>query len=173
MSALTHVRSLHDTIIQLVKVVHIVQSDGPDHDVIYSDPQVPFSIFLSIPKKRSATDSLRVAESIIHEAMHLQLTLVEQLVALTHQRNHKVFSPWKAEYRSIAGIIHGLYVFQVIDCFYKKLLALPFYRGTSSNYMNKRIQCITGEIHTINNSQMRSSLSKHGKLLLSRLLASS
>lgn len=173
MSVLAHVRSLRNTIIQLVKVVHIVRSDGPDYDVSHSDPQVPFSIFLSIPKQRSAIDSLRVAESIVHESMHLQLTIVEQLVNLAHEPSQKIFSPWKAEYRSIGGIIHGLYVFQVINNFYNELLALPFYRGTSSYYMQKRIERINEEIHALNISNTQSSLSKHGKLLLSRLLASS
>ena len=173
MSALAHVPSLRDTIIQLVKVVHIVQSDGPDYDVSHSDPQVPFSIFLSIPKQRSAIDSLRVAEAIVHESMHLQLTLVEQLVGLAEETSHRVFSPWKAEYRSIGGIIQGFYVFQVISNFYNELLALPFYRGTPSYYMQKRIDSINEEIHELNISNTQSSLSKHGTLLLSRLLASS
>ena len=171
MSVLAHVPSLRDTIIQLVKVVHIVQSDGPEYDVSHSDPRVPFSIFLSILKQGSPINSLRVAESIVHESMHLQLTFVEQLVVLAHETSHKVFSPWKAEYRSISGIIHGLYVFQVIYNFYKELLALPFYRGTPSIYICKRIQCIRGEIRTLNISKTRSSLSEHGKILLPRLLA--
>lgn len=173
MSVLAHVRSLRDTIIQLVKVVHIVRSDGPDYDVSHSDPQVPFSIFLSIPEQRSPIDSLRVAESIVHESMHLQLTLVEQLVKFAKETSQKIFSPWKSEYRNINGIIHGLYVFQVINNFYNELLALSLYRGNPSYYMQKRIERINEEIHALNTSGTQSSLSKHGKLLLQRLLTSS
>jgi len=173
MSALARVPSLRDTIIHLVKVVHIVQSNGPDYDVSHSDPQVPFSIFLSIPNQRSAFNSLRVAEAIVHEAMHLQLTIVEQLVTLAHETSQKVFSPWKAEYRSIGGVIHGLYVFQVINDFYSELLELSFYHRTLSCYMKKRIEHINKETHTLKFSNTLASLSKHGKRLLSRLLAPS
>ena len=172
MSVLAHVQSLRDTIIQLVKVVHIVQSNGPDYDVSHSDPQVPFSIFLSIPNQRSAFNSLRVAEAIVHEAMHLQLTIVEQLVTLAHETSQNVFSPWKAENRSIGGTIHGLYVFLIINNFYDELLALSLYSARPSYYMQKRIERINEEIQALNLSNTQSSLSKHGKILLSRLLGS-
>src|SRR6266850_973187 len=98
---LAAIPSLHRTIATLVRVCHLIKPADGDYDVSYSDPQVPFSIFLSVPQRRRAHDALRVAESIVHEAMHLQLTLIdqclEQLLALScwslssldHMRNRR------------------------------------------------------------------------------------
>src|SRR5262249_18705097 len=76
--------TLHHTVATLVRVCHLVKPEHDDYDVSYSDPQVPFSIFVSVPPRRAANDALRVAESLVHEAMHLQLTLIEQAVPLVH-----------------------------------------------------------------------------------------
>ena len=75
---LTSLPTLHGTVAKLVRVCHLIKPEDDDYDVSYSDPQVPFSIFVSVPQRRRANDALRVAESIVHEAMHLQLTLIEQ-----------------------------------------------------------------------------------------------
>ena len=79
---LAHVPTLQKTVGSLVGVCHILKPEDDDYDVSHSHPYVPFSIFVSIPQQRRANCELRVAESIVHEAMHLQLTLLEQ--APTH-----------------------------------------------------------------------------------------
>jgi len=64
-----------------------------------------------------------LAESIVHEALHLQLTLVESIEPLVAESpaGVLVFSPWKNELRSFHGFIHGVYVFANLRCFWKKV----------------------------------------------------
>lgn len=138
---LARVPTLQKTVGSLVGVCHILKPDDDDYDVSHSDPYVPFSIFVSIPQQRKANCELRVAESIVHEAMHLQLTLLEQALPMICPSDDTYFSPWKGELRSPQGILHALYVFRVIDQFLEQLLTLSIWSSESVDYMrNRRIK---------------------------------
>jgi hypothetical protein len=58
----------------------------PEFDISHSDPEVPFSIFVSVPGVDEPYGPLRLAEQIVHECMHLQLTLIERKRSVRHQR---------------------------------------------------------------------------------------
>ncbi len=138
---LAQVPTLQKTVGSLVRVCHILKPEDDDYDVSHSDPYVPFSIFVSVPQKRKANCELRIAESIVHEAMHLQLTLLEQVLPLICPSDEAYFSPWKGEFRSPQGILHALYVFRVIDQFLEQLLTLSIWPSESIDYMrNRRIK---------------------------------
>ena len=107
------VPSLALTVSALVRSVHILKSDDPGIDISFSDPSIPFSIFLSVSRGKGA--DLRIAEAIIHETMHLQLSLMERVVPLVLDNTMARFSPWKQKLRPLSGLIHALYVFRVID----------------------------------------------------------
>ena len=107
--------SLFATVAALVRSVHVLDPADDEYDVSFSEPDIPFSIFVSVPQELLIP--LRIAEAIIHEAMHLQLTLIERYVPLVIKTQKKIFSPWRGEYRSIQGVLHALYVFRVIDNF--------------------------------------------------------
>lgn len=113
--------SLAQTVSALVRSVHILKSDDPGIDISFSDPLIPFSIFLSVSQGKDA--GLRIAEAIIHETMHLQLSLVEQAVPLVLDDTMARFSPWKKKLRPLSGLIHALYVFRVIDTWLEKISA--------------------------------------------------
>jgi HEXXH motif-containing protein len=117
LALISQVSSLMRTIATLVRSLHVIKPADEDHDVSFSEPHVPFSIFVSVSEKRIANDALRVAEAIVHEAMHLQLTLFEKLILLAEPGGRKYYSPWKKEYRDCRGVLHALYVFAVIDRF--------------------------------------------------------
>lgn len=117
------VPTLLDSVLGLVKSMHVLDPDDAASDVSFSKPELPFSIFVSVPRQRVAHDSFRVAEAIVHEAMHLQLSLVEQRVPLVCGDEGRFYSPWKEEPRNTAGILHGLYVFAVIDEWLERLPA--------------------------------------------------
>ncbi len=106
--------SLFITVLTLVRSIHILSAESDQHDVSFSDPTIPFSIFISMPSVHETNSSIRLAEAIIHEAMHLQLTLIEKLCPLIFEDNKKLFSPWKNEDRRPSGVLHALYVFSVI-----------------------------------------------------------
>jgi hypothetical protein len=115
------VPSLYASLRQLIKSVHVLQSCTENCDISFSDPAVPFSIFVSMPSKYSSAASLRLAEAIIHEAMHLQLSLVERITAIAFAGPPQHYSPWKQSKRNASGVLHALYVFTVIDSWLKQL----------------------------------------------------
>lgn len=112
------VPSLHATVAAYLRTLHVLQASGSDFDVSHSDPEVPFSIFVSIPSV-DREGKLRLAESIIHECMHLQFTMIEAELPLVCDRNVLVFSPWQQTARPLSGVLHGLYVFSVIDAYFR------------------------------------------------------
>ena len=58
---------LRSAISELVWCCHIVLPHGDDYDLSFSDPAIPFSIFISTPVSACQISVLRVAESLIHE----------------------------------------------------------------------------------------------------------
>jgi HEXXH motif-containing protein len=154
--ALKHVPHMTESISSVVKSIHPLQAPR-DHDVSHSTPELPFSIFVSIPDKDERDASLRVAESLIHEAMHLQLTLVDSIDPLTIDDRAGGYSPWKNEIRPVAGLLHGLYVFAVI---YQALEFLAGANGKGGQYCHKRMDVIRREITSF--SEMPKGLSEIG-----------
>ena len=163
--------TLHHTVAQLVRVCHLIKPEDDDYDASYSDPQVPFSIFVSAPHRRRANDVLRVAESLVHEAMHLQLTLIEQAVPLVHPSDEKYFSPWKGAYRSPQGVLHALYVFRVIDQCLEQLLALLGWPLSSADHMRYRRNEIALQVREIEAFKDSSALTVLGARFVQRLIA--
>ena len=126
------VPTLHNSVALLVKSVHILESKAKDCDISFSDPALPFSIFISAPTEDSPNIAFRLAEATIHEAMHLQLSLLERLTPIAPAEGSKHYSPWKKSDRAAGGLLHALYVFTVIDSW---LNELPF---ASNQYLLMR-----------------------------------
>ena len=135
---LAQVPTLRATVATLVRTCHVLKPDNDACDASHSDPLVPFSAFVSVPQSRGQTDALRVAESLVHEAMHLQLTLIERLLPLVEKSDQTYFSPWKGTQRSPRGVLHALYVFRAIDSFFGRLLALPGWSVACVDHMRGR-----------------------------------
>lgn len=129
----------------LVRSLHLIHSEQEDCDISFSEPHLPFSIFVSVPTRRVRNDALRVAEGILHEAMHLHLTLIERVVPLTVPGSSKYFSPWRNEHRTAQGVLHAIYVFSAIHYFYCKLSS-TFIRPDDMNYITKRLAQIGGQL---------------------------
>jgi len=161
---INQVPSLRGTIDSLVRSLHLIEAEDVDLDVSFSEPHVPFSIFVSVPRQRLDNDALRVAEAIVHEAMHLQLTLIERTAVLyTANNEKKYFSPWRQEQRNAQGIVHGLYVFGVIERFLTSVRC-------SGQYLAERCIRITEEIGQIRGFQNSLDLTPLGDSLVRRLL---
>ena len=167
---LAHVPTLQKTVGSFVRVCHILKPEDEDYDVSHSDPYVPFSIFVSVPQQRKANCELRIAESIVHEAMHLQLTLLEQALPLIRPSDETYFSPWKGEPRSPQGVLHALYVFRVIDQFLEQLLTLSIWSSESVDYMRNRRTEVEQQIRHVEPFADCSALTELGTYLVRRLL---
>jgi len=164
------VPSLQCSVAKLVRALHIIKPENEDYDISFSEPHIPFSIFVSVPERRVQMDALRVAEAIVHEAMHLQLTLIEQVVPLDDSKAGLYFSPWRGEYRTAQGVLHALYVFRVIDSFLQELMSKDSLPIESLDYIKKRRSRIVGQICEIDTFKHCSDLSSSGANLVSRLL---
>ena len=167
---LTSLPTLHYTVAKLVRVCHLIKPEDDDYDVSYSDPQVPFSIFVSVPQRRRTNDALRMAESIVHEAMHLQLTLIEHATPLVHPSDERYFSPWKGAYRSPQGVLHALYVFRVIAQYLERLLELPGWSLSSIDYMSHRRREIALQVPEIATFKGNPTLTALGSRFVQRLV---
>jgi hypothetical protein len=164
------VPSLFTTVVTLAKSLHIIKPESDEYDVSFSEPHIPFSIFVSAPQTNSEINALRVAEAIIHEAMHLQLTFIERHISLVISGEEMFFSPWKMEYRSPNGILHALFVFCVIDRFLMLLLNQEFSFEQVSHINNRQI-AIANEINQIQTFGNYSGLTSIGRTFVKCLIA--
>lgn len=172
LEVLARVPTLAATVVSLVRSLHLIKPEHDDYDVSFSEPDVPFSIFVSVPQGNSPTNTLRVAEAIVHEAMHLQLTLIERIVPLVSSTGGEYFSPWRGGFRNAQGVLHGLYVFSVIDRFLNALRALPLKGTASVGYIGGRRSEIHTQIRLINSFQEAEDLTEVGRMFIRRLVAS-
>jgi hypothetical protein len=153
----------------VLSVIHILKPETPEYDVSYSEPPLPFSIFVGVPMREHANDDLRLAESILHECMHLQLTLIEDSVALFKAEENFHQSPWKQMLRPTRGVIHGLYVFRVIQDFLCALNSSIGLSSTGRSHIVQRLREIDDEVHQLGDLSGSPDLTRVGKALVERL----
>ena len=142
---LARVCGLDETVGQLVRAVHLLDAP-PSHDVSHSSPELPFSIFLSVPRLGDKNRTLRLAESILHESMHLQLTLIDRFDPIVSEEPSSGYSPWKEQIRPVSGLLHGLYVFAVI---FQVLDSIQGLTPMCARYCRQRQVTITDEVATL------------------------
>ena len=92
-------------------------------DVSLSDPNLPFTVFVSLPSNQEKDGYLRFAEGLIHEALHLQLTAIEKVHPLVYENRlaNNIYSPWKGEGRDTRGLLHAVYVFSSLYFFWESI----------------------------------------------------
>jgi HEXXH motif-containing protein len=164
------VPTLHETVDGLVRSVHLIKPKDDDYDVSFSEPQIPFSIFISIPREPTLACALRISEAIVHESMHLQLTLIERTVPLTISTSQQSYSPWREEYRDTQGILHALYVFRVIDQVLRKLGSTGSPAIDVETYIHDRYCEIASQIREVRSFQHCSELTNIGACFVRRLI---
>lgn len=167
LEVLNAVPSVVPTVCSLVRALHLIDPKDDEVDVSFSEPGLPFSAFVSVPGPSAVAGTLRVAEALLHEAMHLQLTLVEAVVPLVRPTEKTYFSPWRNEYRTAQGVLHALYVFRVIEGF---LAVAPIEARTLWRYARKRRATIGGQVREIRDFRGCSDLTADGAVFVARLL---
>lgn len=164
------VEPIHTFIKKLVRLIQVLKQEECENDVSYSHPNIPFSIFISVCENDSIIDNLRVAESILHEAMHLKLTLIENIVPLIKPNSTALYySPWREEERPIRGVLHGLFVFRAIFDFYNQLNHV-INPSTATNYVLNRKEQINAEFNLLKDFRHCPELTKEGAILSKNLL---
>ena len=159
---------LFESVLALVRSVHLLEASGDGYDTSYSDPKLPCSIFVSVPTDERHAE-LRLAESIIHEAMHLQLTMLENEMALVDDIYSTGYSPWQGADRPVSGLLHGLYVCCVIYQWLEKMHNCLVYGEEVTTYITRRQNEIAREIATVTELQNSQALTEFGRKLVTWL----
>jgi HEXXH motif-containing protein len=152
----------------LIKCVQALCQPEPEFDVSYSHPKIPFTVFVSIGRQNSENDILRLSESILHEAMHLKLTLIENIVQLVSDNTQTSYSPWRDENRPIRGVLHGTFVFRAVHDFYDSMQS--FISINQRDFISWRIETIRAEINSLGNFYNNKGLSELGSCLANKLI---
>lgn len=158
------------TVCSLVRALHLIDTADDEIDVSFSEPGLPFSAFVSVPGPAAVAGALRVAEAILHEAMHLQLTLVEAIVPLVTPTERTYFSPWRREYRTAQGVLHALYVFRVVDAFLGAVSFEGPALAPSRRHARDRRTTITRQVRQIRDFHECADLTAEGAAFVDRLL---
>jgi HEXXH motif-containing protein len=168
---LGRVRPVLDDVLTLVRSIQVLQSEDDEIDVSYSHPGIAFSIFVSLCKDISPLSDLRVAESILHEAMHLKLTLIEKIVPLVKvDTGNRYYSPWREELRPARGVLHGMFVFRTILDFFRGL-GVPEGEGIAG-YLTFRKEQIIHELRQLRGFYTCPDFTPDGAILTENLLPS-
>ena len=159
------------TVAGICRSLHVLLAPDRDFDVSFSDPCLPFSVFVSCPPVGDRDRAERLAENLVHEALHLQLSLVETVEPLVIDlpEEEPVFSPWKGEGRTVRGLLHAVYVFGNLRCFWKCIAARV---SGSSSFASRRIETIEYEMAQALHLAESRSLTPAGRKLAASFLAS-
>ncbi|HVG02857.1 MAG TPA: HEXXH motif-containing putative peptide modification protein [Nitrospira sp.] len=160
-----HIPSLSCIIRELVEKVFLLKAPE-EYDISHSEPCWPAWILVSAPEAAGAVFGLRVAENVVHEAMHLQLTNLEERIPLVSDITSSLYSPWKQEPRQLQGVLHGLYVFACIAAFYRHLLEADVLQHDARDYAARRILNIREEAGAIPLRPLATGLTDAGRQLL-------
>lgn len=160
-------REATEIVAAMVQSLHPLHVADPAYDVSYSDPEVAFSIFLGIHEAPVEHEGLRIAEAMLHEAMHLQLSLAEDVVPLVAGAEERWTSPWRRQPRPAQGVLHGLYVFRAIAEFLSAVLT----NGDQDRaaYVSCRLRTIDSEIGEAAGVAVSDDLTATGRALARRL----
>lgn len=160
-----------DCIASLVNCIQVVASEGPDYDTSYSHPDLPFTLFVSVCENDSMTSNIRVAEGILHEAMHLKLSLIQEHVRLIQRGNTETYySPWRQEQRPLNGVLHGIFVFRAVYDFLQLLKGNYQLTNGIASHLSDRIADIAAEFGALRNFGHCNGLTKYGASLSANLL---
>jgi hypothetical protein len=144
-------------------VLEIILLNAPDgYDISHSEPRWPETIFVSASKDPGQIGALRMLENVVHEAMHLQLTKLEESVPLIADEVSQMASPWREEPRHLLGILHGAYVFTCIHTFFGRAELSRRLDGTGSGYVAKRRREIGDELRQIDFDRLAAGLTSEG-----------
>ncbi len=139
------VSPFHGTVAGLCRTLHVLLVSSGSVDICYSEPTLPFSIFVSCPPITENSRVERLAENVIHEALHLQLSLVERYEPLVRDKvnDELVYSPWKKSVRTVHGLLHAMYVFSNLRYFWSRVAAKC---PNVSSFAQNRIDTINQEM---------------------------
>jgi HEXXH motif-containing protein len=161
---------LYRSVAALTWRCHLILAPEDAFDVSFSDPEIPFSVFVSVPQARLPSSALRVAENLVHETMHLLLTLFESEQPLIQsQPSALLYSPWKRELRPAQGVLHGLYVFAILRWMWQQTVCNET-TVEANAFARQRIEEIDEEVRAVGALSKSTALTDTGREFVTHLL---
>ena len=139
----------------LVKSIHLLKTDNDYNDTSFSDPNLPYTIFINLPDIHIKNWLERTVENLIHETMHLQLSLLEKKYNFYLLTDKQIYSPWKYEPRNNKGILHAIYVFSHLKKFWEKV-----HSSEKNSFSKQRIEEIQEQLNLVSIENLSSFYSK-------------
>ena len=153
----------------LIRAIHAVRARAAGYDCSHSEPGVPLSVLVSFPLGERDAE-IRLAESLLHEAMHLQLTLIERRAPIALRAGGSGDSAGQRRPRPVPGQLHGSYVFAAIHGWLTAVAAGPDSPAGGRAYAMRRLAEIGGEIEGMSALPEHPGLTPLGRELARRLL---
>ena len=148
-----------------VATVHPLSAE-PGFDVSHSQPRWRDRIFVSFPERDDEVGALRLAESVVHEAMHLHLTNREAETPLVAVWSAEGYSPWRGTTRSVQGVLHGVFVFSCIRAFLSLAARYARLDGWARRHIEGRLEDIACELADVDVASLAEALTSRGIALL-------
>lgn len=156
---------LGDLVRSVTDEIHLLEA-SPGYDVSHSEPCWPHRILVSVPDRHDEIGALRFAEGVIHEAMHLALTFLENDRPLVLSEADEMASPWREEPRPIGGVLHGLFVFSCLYAAFRMMAGRI--DAAAADHVSGRLREISEEVGSIDLSVLMSGLTPLGCTLARR-----
>ena len=163
---------LSSSVGHLVRCVHLLKAPSPEVDCSFSRPDLPFSVFLSVPDHGTHARIERVTEALVHETMHLQLSLLERRIPLVESDRPEAvtFSPWRNCERNVQGVLHALHVFVIVQRLWKRAVQRTP-RGLDRRFAEARVRAVRDEVARAQLLPASPGLTQEGRQLVRQLLA--
>lgn len=158
---LAHLPDLSAIVSDVVAALHPLAAE-PGYDISHSQPRWRSRIFVSFPERDDEVGALRLAESVVHEAMHLHLTNEEARTPLVAKSLEHSYSPWRGTARAVGGVLHGMFVFVCIRTFLSRLEASSALGTDAIRHLRGRMECINLEVHAVDVEGLVTSMTPYG-----------
>lgn len=161
---LANVPDLARVVAGTVRTIHPLAAEA-GYDVSHSQPRWRDLIFVSFPDTQDLPGDLRLAESVVHEAMHLHLTNEEARNPLVAHAERSLYSPWMDTSRSVQGVLHGVFVFRCIIAFLVRLARNTDLSLEAIKHVESRVGSIGEELGKVDSWALERALTPHGVAL--------
>jgi HEXXH motif-containing protein len=105
----------------------------------------------------------------VHEAMHLQLTILERAHPLVADSRAKMASPWREEPRHLQGVLHGYYVFRCIAAFFSASSLSGVLDVEGAGHVARRRAQIAEELSRLDLDRLARGMTPKGQAFLAAL----
>ena len=113
-----------------------------------------------------------MTEALVHETMHLQLSLLERRIPLVESDRPEsvAFSPWRNSERNVQGVLHALHVFVIVRRLWQRA-AQRVPRGLDLKFAEERVRAVRDEVGRAQLLATSPGLTHEGRQLVRQLLA--